>query len=113
MLVIPANSTENHKNNAVSPSTFSVVIFVGITIANACLVFDASYNIATAKITGTMADNGVKTCTFSGTVAKDKKSLYASCIQGFSSYIRTDLEIATYINHGKEHILHVAKESHS
>lgn len=92
---------------------FSIVFFVGITISSACLVFDASYNIGKAKITGTMTDNGIKTCTFSGTVAKDKKSLYASCIEGFSSYIRTDLEVATYINHGKEHIVHVAKESHS
>lgn len=89
------------------------VVVSGVTFSSACLVFDATYNIGTSKIVGTMTDNGQNTCRFSGTVAKDNKSLYASCIEGFASYIRTDLEIAAYSNHGNEHLLHVAKEIHS
>ncbi|OBT77586.1 hypothetical protein VF21_04582 [Pseudogymnoascus sp. 05NY08] len=92
---------------------FAIIVVFGLTFSSACLVFDATYNIGTSKIVGTITDNGQKTCTFSGTVAKDKKSLYASCIEGFASYIRTDLEIAAYSNRGNEHLLHVAKESHS
>lgn len=89
------------------------IIVFSINFANACLVFDATYNIGNSKIVGTMTDNGQKTCTFSGTVAKDRKSLHASCIEGFASYIRTDLEIAAYSNRGNEHLFPVAKESHS
>ncbi|OBT59720.1 hypothetical protein VE04_00207 [Pseudogymnoascus sp. 24MN13] len=51
-----------------------VVVF-GVTFSSGCLVFDATYNIDTSKIVGTMTDNGQKTCTFSGIVAKDKKSV--------------------------------------
>ena len=92
---------------------FAIIVVFGITFSNACLVFDATYNIGTSKIVGTMTDNGQNTCTFSGTVEESKKSLYASCIEGFASYIRTDLEIAAYSNHGNEHIFHVEKERHS
>ncbi|KFX87658.1 hypothetical protein V490_08104 [Pseudogymnoascus sp. VKM F-3557] len=94
-------------------AVFAIAIAFAVTFSNACLVFDAIYNIGTSKITGTMTDNGQKTCEFSGTVEKDKKSLYASCIDGFASYIRTDLEMAAYSNHGNEHMFHVEKESHS
>ncbi|KFY00680.1 hypothetical protein O988_03162 [Pseudogymnoascus sp. VKM F-3808] len=55
-------------------AVFAIAIAFAVTFSNACLVFDAIYNIGTSKITGTMTDNGQKTCTFSGTVEKDKKS---------------------------------------
>ncbi|KFY45013.1 hypothetical protein V495_03155 [Pseudogymnoascus sp. VKM F-4514 (FW-929)] len=61
-------------------AVFAIAVAFAVTFSNACLVFDAIYNIGTSKITGTMTDNGQKTCEFSGTVEKDKKSLYASCI---------------------------------
>ena len=90
---------------------FAIIVAFAITFSNACLVFDALFNLRTSQITGTMTDNGQKTCTFSGTIERDKKSLYATCIAGFASYIRTDLEVAAYSNHGNEHIFHVVKES--
>ncbi|KFY12611.1 hypothetical protein V492_03789 [Pseudogymnoascus sp. VKM F-4246] len=92
---------------------FAIIAVFSITLSNACLVSDATYNIGDSKIVGTMTDNRQKTCTFSGTVEKDKPNFPASCIEGFTSYISTDLQIATYVNHGKQHILHIAKEGHS
>jgi hypothetical protein len=89
------------------------VFAIAITFAYACLVFDATYNIGTSKISGTTIDNGQTTCTFSGTVEKDKKSLYACCVEGFASYIRTDLQVIAYSNRGQEHIIPIVKEVHT
>jgi hypothetical protein len=93
-------------------------LFAGFAIciagAKACFVFDAIYNFNTTKISGTTVDNGQTTCTFSGTVEKDENySFYASCIEGFASYISANQEVISYSSTGQSHIYPIAKDIHS
>jgi hypothetical protein len=71
-----------------------------ITFSHACATFDATYNLISTEISGTITDNGKKTCTYSGKT--NQKQLFATCISGFASYVTGDLNYASYSNHGHE-----------
>lgn len=78
-------------------------------VSYACLKFDGKYNWDTRVITGTITDNGKKTCNFGGKFQEPHH--FGSCVSGFSAFIDQSFTWASYSNGGNEGTYRIRKET--
>ncbi|KFY45014.1 hypothetical protein V495_03156 [Pseudogymnoascus sp. VKM F-4514 (FW-929)] len=85
-----------------------IALLLLVTLTHACLVLQGVYTVHGAhpgQISGTLTDNGIQTCKFSGII--DQDHYFANCNSGFASYIHRDLTKLAYSNHGHEYVIDV------